>query len=122
MGTYVDNNLSRNESVIYEAHYHWKIWIELQSIFTLFLRPLIKTRTDEFVITNKRVIMKTGLVSRDVFEMTVTHIESINVDQSIMGRILGYGTVTIVGSGGTRESFPDIADPVRFRREFMNII
>ncbi len=122
MGTYVDNNLSRNESVIYEAHYHWKIWIELQSIFTLFIRPLIKTKTDEFVITNKRVIMKTGLVSRDVFEMTVTHIESINVDQSIMGRILGYGTVTIVGSGGTRESFPDIADPVRFRREFMNII
>ena len=57
MGTYVENNLSRNEKVVYEAHYHWKIWIELKSILTLFIRPLIMTKTDEFVITNKRVIM-----------------------------------------------------------------
>lgn len=122
MGSYVDNNLSRDEKVIYEAHYHWKIWIELSSIFTLFLRPLIKTKTDEFVITNKRVIMKTGLISRNIFEMTSSHIESINVDQTIMGRIFNYGTVIIVGSGGTRESFADIAAPVKFRRAFMDTI
>ncbi len=122
MGTYVENNLSRDERVVYEAHYHWKIWIEPKSILTLFIRPFIMTKTDEFAITNKRVIMKTGLISRDVFEMTVGHIESINVDQSIMGRIFGYGTVTIVGSGGTRESFEDIADPIRFRRAFMDTI
>ncbi len=122
MGSYVNNNLSRDEKVIYEAHYHWKIWIEPSSIFTLFLRPLIKTKTDEFVITNKRVIMKTGLISRNIFEMTSSHIESINVDQTIMGRIFNYGTVIIVGSGGTRESFADIAAPVKFRRAFMDTI
>lgn len=122
MGTYVDNNLSRGEKVIYEAHYHWIIWLEVKSILSLFLRPLIMNKTDEFAITNKRVIMKTGLISRNVFEMTVAHIESINVDQSIMGRILGYGTVIIVGSGGTKESFEDIADPIKFRRAFMDTV
>lgn len=80
------------------------------------------TRTDEFVITNKRVIMKTGLVSRKVFEMTLPHIESVNVDQSILGRIFNFGTVVIVGSGGTREGFDGIANPVGFRRAFMDAI
>lgn len=122
MGNYVDNNLSRGERVIYEAHYHWKIWFELKSICTLFIRPLIMTKFDEFVITNKRVIMKTGVISRNIFEMTVAHIESINVDQSIMGRIFGYGTVIIVGSGGTKESFDNIASPIRFRRAFMDTV
>ncbi len=122
MGSYVNNNLSRDEKVIYEAHYHWKIWIEASSIFSLFIRPLIKTKTDEFVITNKRIIMKTGVISRNIFEMTASHIESINVDQTIMGRIFNYGTVIIVGSGGTRESFPDIAAPVKFRQAFMDTI
>lgn len=122
MGTYVESNLSRNEKVVYEAHYHWKIWIELKSILTLFIRPLIMTKTDEFVITNKRVIMKTGLVSRKIFEMTISHIESVNVDQTILGRIFSYGTVIIVGSGGTRENFPDIANPIEFRRAFMDTV
>lgn len=122
MGSYIDDNLSRGEKVVYEAHYHWVIWLELKSILTLFLRPLIMSKTDEFAITNKRVIMKTGLISRNVFEMTVAHIESINVEQSIMGRILGYGTVIIVGSGGTRESFEDIAAPFKFRRAFMDTV
>ncbi|MGN0029675.1 MAG: PH domain-containing protein [Marinilabiliaceae bacterium] len=122
MGSYVSNNLSRNESVLYEAHYHWKLWFELKSILSLFIRPLIMTRTDEFVITNKRVIMKTGLVSRKVFEMTLPHIESVNVDQSILGRIFNFGTVVIVGSGGTRERFDGIANPVGFRRAFMDAI
>ena len=108
--------------MIYEAHYHWIIWLEVKSILSLFLRPLIMSKTDEFAITNKRIIMKTGLISRKVFEMTVAHIESINVDQTIMGRILGYGTIIIVGSGGTRESFEDIADPIRFRRAFMDTV
>ncbi|MDY4174720.1 MAG: PH domain-containing protein [Bacteroidales bacterium] len=122
MGTYVDNNLSRGEKVVYEAHYHWKIWCQLSSILTLFIRPLIMTKTDEFVITNKRIIMKTGLISRNIFEMTVQHVESVNVDQSILGRIFGYGTVIIVGSGGTKESFPDIAKPLAFRRAFMDTL
>ena len=51
-------------------------------------------------------------------EMNLTKIESVNVDQSILGRILGYGTITIIGTGGTRESFHDISSPLLFRRKF----
>jgi uncharacterized membrane protein YdbT with pleckstrin-like domain len=65
----------------------------------------LESKIDEFAITNKRVIIKTGLISRKTFEMNHSKIESVNVDQGIVGRILGYGTVRIVGSGGSKEEF-----------------
>ena len=70
------------------------------------------------MITNKRIIMKTGLISRKTFEMNLQKIESVNVDQSFWGRLLGFGTVSIVGTGGSRESFADISEPLLFRRKF----
>jgi len=79
---------------------------------------LIRRATSEFVITNKRVIVKVGLIRRKTLEMNLQKIESVNVEQGIMARILGYGTVTIVGTGGTKESFSDIRKPLVFRKKF----
>lgn len=121
MGSYVDNNLIRDEQVVYETKYHWKIYFTLRGIFTLFIAPALSRWADEFVITNKRIICKTGLFSRRTLEMNLNKIESVNVDQGIMGRMLGYGTITIIGTGGTRESFPDIAQPVEFRKRFQEV-
>mgnify|MGYP001553666968 FL=1 len=121
MGSYVNNNLIKDETVVYETKYHWKIFFTLTGIFTLFIAPAIKRWTDEFVITNKRVIIKTGLFSRYTFEMNLNKIESVNVDQSIFGRMLGYGTITIIGTGGTKESFLNIADAVEFRKKFQEV-
>ena len=121
MGNYVDNNLIRDEAVVYETKYHWKIFFTLIGFFTLFIAPALKRWSDEFVITNKRVIIKTGIFSRNTFEMNLNKIESVNVDQSIFGRMLGYGTITIIGTGGTRESFPDIAKAVEFRKRFQEV-
>lgn len=118
MGKYVNNNLIRGEQVEFATAYHWIIFFNLQALLTLFIAPLILKYTDEFAITNKRVIIKTGLFSRKTFEMNLNKIESVNVDQGILGRILGYGTIRIVGSGGTRESFPKISKPLQFRRKF----
>jgi uncharacterized membrane protein YdbT with pleckstrin-like domain len=53
--------------------------------------------------------------------MNLNKIESVNVDQSIMGRLLGYGTVTIIGTGGSRETFEQIADPIQFRKKFQEL-
>jgi len=64
--------------------------------------------SSEFAITNKRVIIKVGLISRKTLEMNLSKIESVNVDQSILGRILRYGTLTVIGTGGTRETFTTI--------------
>ncbi len=121
MGNYVDNNLIKDERVELETTYHWIIFFSLRALFTLFIAPMIDRYTDEFAITNKRVIIKTGLISRKTFEMNHSKIESVNVDQSILGRILGYGTIGIVGSGGTREVFPNIKNPLAFRKKFQEM-
>lgn len=71
----------------------------------------------EFVITNKRVIVKLGIIRKRTAEMFLHKVESIGVDQSIMGRLLGFGTISIHGTGGSVESFPTIAGPFEFRRQ-----
>ncbi len=121
MGKYVNDNLINDERVELETTYHWIIFFSLRSLFTLTIAPLIDKYTDEFAITNKRVIIKTGLISRKTFEMNHSKIESVNVDQSIIGRILGYGTIRIVGSGGTKEVFPNIRKPLQFRKKFQEL-
>ena len=121
MGSYVQSNLVAGESVVYEAKLHWITFISLRAIFTLFIAPLIDRVTSEFAITNKRIIIKVGLVSRRTLEMNLGKVESVNVDQSILGRILGYGTIIVIGTGGTKELFSDICAPLEFRRQFQQL-
>jgi len=118
MGSYVDSVLVRGERVEYQAKLHWRIYFTSKAVLTLWISPIIRQMTSEFVITNKRIIMKTGLISRKTFEMNLQKIESVNVDQSFWGRLLGFGSVSIVGTGGSRESFSDISKPLLFRRKF----
>lgn len=119
MGSYVHENLISGEQVVYETRLHWITFISLKGLFTLFIAPLIAYLTSEFAITNKRIIIKTGFISRNTFEMNLSKIESINVNQSIPARILGYGTIVIMGTGSTREPFDRIKDPMTFRKRFL---
>ena len=121
MGQYVESNLVKDEQVVYETNYHWIIFVSLKAIFTLFIAPLIMRMTSEFAITNKRVIIKVGLIRRTTLEMNLQKIETVNVNQSIMGRIFGFGTISIVGTGGTRETFPQISRPLEFRKKFQEL-
>ena len=121
MGNYINNNLIKDEHVELETTYHWIIFCNLRAILTLFIAPMIDKYSDEFAITNRRVIIKTGLISRKTFEMNLSKIESVNIDQTILGRIFGYGTILIVGSGGTREIFPKIKNPLEFRKKFQEL-
>ena len=121
MGRYVNNHLIRNESVVFETKYHWVIFITLKSLFTLTIAPLIQRAVSEFVITNRRIIIKTGFIARSTFEMNLSKIETVNVDQSVMGRILNYGIITIIGTGGTKEVFHNIAKPLEFRKAFQEL-
>ena len=82
-----------------------------------FIVAHIKRAACQFAVTNKRVIVKTGLIQRDTVEMFLHKIESVSVDQSVIGRILGYGTLALHGTGGTAETFHDIAGPLEFRRQ-----
>ena len=76
----------------------------------------VKARTSEFAVTNTRVIIKVGLIRRDTLELLLNKVESVGIDQTVTGRIVGYGTITVVGTGGTREPFRNIARPLDFRK------
>jgi uncharacterized membrane protein YdbT with pleckstrin-like domain len=77
---------------------------------------LMAFMTTEFALTNKRVIAKTGWIKRRSMELLLQKVESIGVDQPILGRILNYGTIIVTGTGGTKEPFNNIADPMELRK------
>jgi uncharacterized membrane protein YdbT with pleckstrin-like domain len=88
----------------------------------LFGIGLIKRNATVMAITNKRVIVKTGLASRRTVELLLSRIESVVVEEPAMGRMLGYGTVIIRGTGGTPETFEKIAHPLEFRAQVQSQI
>ncbi len=113
---YVDDNLMPGEQVTHRTRLHSTIFVSLKALLTLLVAPLVARATSEFAVTNRRVIIKVGLVSRRTVELNLEKVESIGVEQTILGRILGYGTIVVVGTGGTKEPFLRIADPMGFRR------
>jgi uncharacterized membrane protein YdbT with pleckstrin-like domain len=85
-------------------------------VFTM-ISPIIDCATSEFGVTNKRVIIKVGFLRRRTLELLLRHVEAISVDQSVTGRILGFGSITLTGTGGIREVFHNISSPLEFRRQ-----
>lgn len=81
------------------------------SAFPAFVRRI----TTELAITDRRIIYKTGLIARHTIEMNRRQVESVDVDQRILGRIIGYGTIIVRGTGGSLEPMRNIADPLTFR-------
>ena len=101
------------------------LWIEsLTALFFLFLvAPVaftsvwIRYTSSEFAVTDRRVIIKVGLITRKkTMEMSLTKVESVQVDQTITGRMLNYGTIVVTGTGGTKESFKLLRRPLEFRQ------
>ncbi|MGH7045266.1 MAG: PH domain-containing protein [Stellaceae bacterium] len=79
------------------------------------LQAFIRRTTTELAVTDHRVIYKTGLLSRHTLEMNRGKVESVDVNQTILGRVLGYGTIIVRGTGGSLEPMRRIADPLTFR-------
>jgi uncharacterized membrane protein YdbT with pleckstrin-like domain len=88
----------------------------------LFMIGLLKRNATEMAVTNKRVIAKTGLAERRSIEILLSRIESVVVDEPAIGRILGYGTVILRGTGGTPEVFEKIYHPLKFREQVQSQI
>jgi uncharacterized membrane protein YdbT with pleckstrin-like domain len=78
---------------------------------------LLKRNATEMAVTDRRVIVKVGVATRRTFELLLSKVESIGVEESVMGRILGYGTVVVRGTGGTPEPFDTVAHPLEFRKQ-----
>ena len=121
MGSYVNQHLIKDETVAFETKLHWVIFFSLKSIFTLTIYAWLKRWLSEFVITNRRIVIKEGFIARRTFEMNLSKIETVNVDQTVMGRMLNFGSLTIIGTGGTKETFHNIARPMAFRKAFQEL-
>lgn len=132
MGTYVESNLIQDEKVQYEGKIC--VWSLLPKILLGFvLLPLygigllfwisaaITYYTTELVITNKRVVAKFGFIRRDTVEMNISKVESIQVDQGILGRIFNYGSVLVSGAGDPKAPIPGISHPLKFRNMFFEV-
>jgi uncharacterized membrane protein YdbT with pleckstrin-like domain len=142
--SYVDDHLLPGERVEHRAHLHKVIYLvpgliaavaAAGGIFAitqdlaipggilivLGCLPLlwvhITYTSSEFAVTDKRVIIKVGWIRRRTLETMLAKVENIGVDQTVAGRLLDFGTITVTGTGGTREAFADIARPLEFRRQ-----
>ena len=99
----------------------YNLYLIYWSVLLFFvIKNLITYFTTEYGITNTRVISKQGLIRRDIEEINLSSIESINVNQSIIGRILNYGTIIISGRGTSKVIFKDIDNVVEIRKLIKN--
>jgi uncharacterized membrane protein YdbT with pleckstrin-like domain len=147
--SYIDRNLIAGERIVYRTRLHWLVllpplliilvvllplcwylaqgenrslaWIPLLLAVLILLPAIIKRRSSDFAVTNKRVMMKSGVFTTHSVELLLNKIEAIGVDQSFIGRLFGYGNIVVTGSGGTHEAFSNIQGPLEFRRAVQSV-
>lgn len=121
---YLDKRLFDEERILYRGDFHWlrKLAAWLALIFlgvvvigiVIFVREMVKMNTSEFVVTNRRLLFKTGLFSAHVRELSLNAIEGAEIRQGILGRIFGFGDLVIEGRGEGEINFPTMASPATF--------
>lgn len=102
------------------------IWIILGLVtlgFTwlLAIYEFLRLKSTEQGVTNKRVILKTGIISRSTQEMKLKSIETVEISQGILGRIFGFGTIRITGRGISNFAFKGIDDPMSVKRQIESV-
>lgn len=142
-GIYVKSALIPGEDVVHIGRLHWIIFLPgvisvavgmvaplfnqstviimaaplllLYGVYSI-IRALVVKYTTELALTTKRVIAKVGFIRRDTIDLNHARVESYNVSQSVLGRLLDYGTVIVSGTGGARTPIRGVANPLAFRR------
>jgi uncharacterized membrane protein YdbT with pleckstrin-like domain len=130
MTSYVEGALVKDEKIVHMGRISlWSLahllalGVLLLPAFGLGLIFLIKAwvryRTTELAVTTRRVIVKSGLIRRSTIEININKVESIQVDQDILGRMFNHGTLLIAGAGNPQAPIAGISDPMAFRRAFI---
>jgi uncharacterized membrane protein YdbT with pleckstrin-like domain len=145
--SYIEKNLISGEILVFRTGLHWSVlfWPAVLAILlaaggvacllqknvdvmyvggvlflaagVVFVSAVWRRNAVEIAVTNRRVMIKTGMVGRRSLEIMLPKVESIGIDETAVGRLLGFGTVVIHGTGGTPEPFTRIAHPSEFRRQ-----
>ena len=142
--SYINKHLLIGERIIFRTKRHWAFLIAPSLLASLGILPILAAltapmdgaiffvigillflplgfayldfSTSEFAVTNKRVIGKVGFFNTNSLEILLTKVESINVEQDILGRLLNYGTISTGGTGASKNPFTMIANPLLVRR------
>ena len=137
---YIEKNLIDDETIIYRAKIAWAVLfipllltivliriisnmhtiivvITVAYCIYLITRSILTIITTEFALTNRRIIAKKGFIKRNTMEIHLKQLESMSVSQPLNGRFFGFGTVTVVGTGGTREQFKSILNPFVLQKQ-----
>jgi uncharacterized membrane protein YdbT with pleckstrin-like domain len=127
--SYIDDSLIPGETLIHRARVSW--WSQFPLVFLGVLTLVVvvglvflaiawvRVRSTELAITNRRVIAKFGFIKRHTVEINLEKVEALKVEQGLWGRFLNFGTVFISGAGTSVAPIANIADPLVFRRKFM---
>lgn len=139
----INKNLLSDEQIVYRAKKHWIIFLApfvwlLATLFFLFnpnplvvklavvpafaavvlgLNKWLQYITSEFVLTNKRILMREGFFTRHSTELRLGTVSNMNVDQGLLGQLLDFGTVLINPFGGVVDQFTEIARPFEFQKQ-----
>jgi len=130
MASYVEDALVKDERIVYMGHISlWSLWhliavgVILLPAFGLGLVFLIiayvRYKSTELGVTTKRIIVKHGFISRQTIEINLNKAESIQVDQGVWGRMFNFGTLLISGTGTSHAPLTGIAEPMAFRKAFI---
>jgi len=133
MASYVDQALIQDEKVTYRGElsvwgFFWPIVFGFLLLavaglgLLIWLWAWITYRSTELAVTNKRIIVKTGFIQRNTIEMFHEKVESIHIDQGVLGRIFDFGSITVSGTGGDKSPVNNVARPLEFRKAFMTAV
>jgi uncharacterized membrane protein YdbT with pleckstrin-like domain len=145
--SYVSRTLGKSEKILFSTGYHWLYWLGValltgpfavilivgalngfpaRDLFLLILAALplcygaylfVHGIALEVAVTSDRFVKKTGLVSIRTEEVSLDKIEEVNIEETILGRIFGYGTIDVHGTGAGKIRVPMVNDPVNLRRQ-----
>ena len=130
MTSYVEGALVKDEKIVHLGRISlWSLWhlfalgLLLLPVFGLglifWVLAYVRYKTTELAITTKRVIVKHGFIRRRTVEININKVESIQVDQEILGRMFNFGTLVIAGAGDPQAPIAGISSPMAFRKAFI---
>lgn len=125
--SYIEESLSEGEQVVAHFELHWVeklpilLWCVLVITIPLAIYEWLKLRCTEIGLTSKRVVVKTGIISRHTEEMRIGSIETVEIRQSIWGRLLGFGEVHLTGKGTSDLVLKRMANPIEVKRRIEGV-
>jgi uncharacterized membrane protein YdbT with pleckstrin-like domain len=130
MTSYVEGALVKDERIVHVGHISlWSLWhlllggLVLLPLFgaglVLWVMAYVRYKTTELAVTTRRVIVKHGFIRRRTIEININKVESIQVDQEVLGRLFDFGTLVIAGTGMAQAPITGIAAPMAFRKAFV---